>query len=417
MPASLEWGVGPTGALVFASSMVGVDPRDRPRVTCPECDDVVTFKAGDRGLVTPHVAHRSGSACAATNPETAAHFNAKMLLARVLGPRGTLRLRVRCDFGHTVEADWCAPAWQRAEAEFRVDTRRPDVAVFGEGDAVVGAVEVLHTHRVDRRKASDYAASGVPWVEFRAEHVLAWDGKGALPVEAADVGTLRELLKTCAGCRAMYHPPTGQTPAEDIAGQARRFRATLEKMRIEKERERLASLPPLPSLTEEEKAARRAYYAQHSERMAEVARRERDGDRPRLNVVVAHAIADDYVAVAAVVARSGAVPSAKVLRRCLPDRAEGAWLSAEYAAGLVEERAKRPASLWVAAVNLREANYQIEPGAPDDEEHRLKRRVVDAVARTGSFVFHDVYGAGLGHWFVEAHRACRQALEAHREVA
>ena len=172
MPASLEWGIGPTGALVFASSMVGVDPRDRPRVTCPECDDVVTFKAGERGIITPHVAHRNGAACAATNPETAAHFNAKMRLARVLGPRGVLRLRARCDFGHAVEADWHVPAWQRAEPEFRVDTRRPDVALFDDGDAVVGAVEVLHSHRVDRAKAADFAASGVPWVEIRAERVL-----------------------------------------------------------------------------------------------------------------------------------------------------------------------------------------------------------------------------------------------------
>ena len=37
MAASLEWGIGPTGALVFASSMVGVDPRDRPRAPCPAC--------------------------------------------------------------------------------------------------------------------------------------------------------------------------------------------------------------------------------------------------------------------------------------------------------------------------------------------------------------------------------------------
>lgn len=116
MAASLEWGIGPTGALVFASSMVGVDPRDRPRVTCPECDDVVTFKAGERGIVTPHVAHRSGSACAATNPETAEHMNAKLQLARALGQRGTLRLRMRCANGHAVEADVWGIGWDEVLA-------------------------------------------------------------------------------------------------------------------------------------------------------------------------------------------------------------------------------------------------------------------------------------------------------------
>jgi len=228
----LESGIGPLGELVSASSMVGVDPRDRPWVRCPECDDLLTFKAGERGIVTPHVAHRSGSACAATNPETAAHFNAKMLLTRVLNTSGTLRLRTKCyRFGHHVEADWHVPAWQRAEAEFRVETRRPDVAVFGEGDAVVGAVEVLHTHRVDRRKASDYAASGLPWVEFRAEHVLAWDGKGALPVEAADRETLRELARSCAGCREADRPRPPPLSPEEITEQVRKFRAALETLK------------------------------------------------------------------------------------------------------------------------------------------------------------------------------------------
>lgn len=135
----LAWALDGRGDVVFASSMVGVDPRDRPRVTCPECDDVVTLKAGERGIVSPHVAHRSGAACAATAPETAAHLNAKMRLVRELSARGALRLRSECRMGHHVAGDWHAPAWARAVPELKVDARRPDVALLDEGGAVVGA--------------------------------------------------------------------------------------------------------------------------------------------------------------------------------------------------------------------------------------------------------------------------------------
>ncbi len=349
----LESGIGPLGELVFASSMVGVDPRDRPRVRCPECDDLLTFKAGERGIVTPHVAHRSGSACAATNPETAAHFNAKMLLTRVLTTRGTLRLRTKCyRFGHHVEDDWHVPAWQRAEAEFRVETRRPDVAVFGEGDAVVGAVEVLHTHRVDRRKASDYAASGLPWVEFRAEHVLAWDGNGALPVEAADAETLRELNRSCARCPK-----------------------------------------PAPAEAPEVIAARRALILEANALRAEIAARP----LPSLNIVAASAGGLGFVVTAARVV----APKADV--RIGEVRRDG-WISREpegilFALRLLAASPKvRPAVIWCAsemAVDYANLPPRLCHGSVGTTPETMEE-IARLMAQTGSIAKHAPPGTPFG---------------------
>lgn len=214
MGVHLEYGIGPDGRPVFASSMVGVDPRDRPRVTCPECDDAVTFKAGDRAIITPHVSHRGGAHCAATAPETAAHFNAKMAMVRALAGGGRLRLNWQCRVGHGVGGEWRVSSWHRVVPEFKVATRRPDVALLGEDGAAIGAVEILHSHRVDRAKAADFAERGLPWVEFRAEDVLAWDGRSTLTLTAADRETLTALARSCEPCR-----PVVMTP-EEIAERA-----------------------------------------------------------------------------------------------------------------------------------------------------------------------------------------------------
>lgn len=346
MGATLEWGVGPTGSLVFASSMVGVDPRDRPRVTCPECDDVVTFKAGERGLVVPHVAHRSGSACAATNPETAEHMNAKLQLARALGLRGTLRLRVRCANGHAVEADWCAPAWQRAVPEFMLPDvgaagRRPDVVLFGEGDAVVGAVEVLHTHRVDRAKAADLAAGGVPWVEVRAADVLAWDGDAALPVEAGDSETLRDIVRGCSRC-------------------------------------------PKPTAMSHEEAARhaafKAWYAEAKKLPL-----------PPLDIVAAHARCHrrDAAAVAAKVCLPGTKTRSALIEEGVPMFGGNVYAARHALRLLARSPRPRPATIWIAGehdgIDSMNAPPHLWPlGSLLPEA--LKTEVADLLAATGSIV-------------------------------
>lgn len=389
MGAHLEYGIGPDGRPVFASSMVGVDPRDRPRVTCPECDDVVTFKAGERAVVTPHVAHRSGAACAATAPETAAHFNAKMILARALGQRGAVRLRSRCSAGHAVEADWHVPAWERAVPEFKVDTRRPDVALFGEGGAVVGAVEVLHSHRVDRAKAADFAASALPWVEFRADDVLAWDGRSALPVEAADRETRRELAKACWACGASAHsgPPAS---SDEIAKTVAKFREAMAK---------------LSALSQWESERRRRLDWIDSARQLEML--------PPLHVAVACSVDGARVAAGAVCIRRGAKPNVAVIE--LDHEAgqgEAEWLSLQRAIELVETHARGPATVWVSSLALRDANCEPRPDAPVDATTRASLAAIDARRRTDCVVVFDLKDENVSAWRALLEAACREALSA-----
>lgn len=406
MAASLEWGIGPTGALVFASSMVGVDPRDRPRVTCPECDDVVTFKAGERGIVTPHVAHRSGSACAATNPETAEHMNAKLQLARALGQRGTLRLRVRCDFGHAVEADWCAPAWQRAVPEFMLPDvgaagRRPDVVLFGEGDAVVGAVEVLHTHRVDRAKAADLAAGGVPWVEVRAADVLAWDGDAALPVEASDRETRRALTRTCRHCAPSRAPlPTPEESAA-IDAKVRRIVADIaEKKRVQEAAARAAS-----------EAARREVDTAWAIQVS-IRRRAQAGQLPRLRVVFSQLKSGDTLIVAARCLIDGASMNVAVVKCESSAGTEECWWSAlRHVVGLVESRAKRPATLLASMPRVAAANLPLPSAEADAPLAPLKRLVIEAVARTGCVVIGAAHDKVVEDEISAAWMACVEGLK------
>lgn len=343
----LAWALDGRGEVVFASSMVGVDPRDRPRVTCPECDDVVTLKAGERGIITPHVAHRSGAACAATAPETAAHLNAKMRLVRELSARGALRLRSECRMGHHVAGDWHAPAWARAVPELKVDARRPDVALLDEGGAVVGAVEVLHSHRVDRAKALDLAASGVPWVEFRAEDVLAWDGSSALALVNCDRETRRQLAEGCGRCT--------------------RYGGAFER----------------PS--QERIEANRASIAARQARMDIV--RQLESNPPRVNIATGYAISGRFACVGAVVMARGA--STKLRPAPVVDSATGAWMAVRHALRLLaaSERACA-ATIWteVAAVAQLANLPTFVPLHGENSVAWIQGEVFELVAKTGSLV-------------------------------
>jgi hypothetical protein len=185
------------GERVSASSMVGVDPEKRPAAVCPCCSEAVTWKAGT--VVTPHVAHRPGSSCAVTNPETAAHWNAKYRLAERLNAGEPITFDVPCeDCGCLCRASinlaevgvesrlqylWSfrddvwdlffhAPNQVRAEVERAVGNRRVDVALVC-CDRVIAAIEIKHSHAVDEQKRRDLAEQRVPWIEVPSSDVDA----------------------------------------------------------------------------------------------------------------------------------------------------------------------------------------------------------------------------------------------------
>ena len=342
MRAKLEWAVGPDGRNVRAASFVGVDPRDRPRVTCPCCVEVVAIKAGD--VVVPHIAHLPGSACAATNPETAAHLNAKMRLVALLGRTHSMEIAGRCRYGHTAACVWSPTAWARAVPEYTHGSRRPDVALLDGAGAVLAALEVLHTHAVDRRKAADLAALGAPWIEVTSGEALEWDGVRPLALNNCDAATRGEINAACTSC-------------------------------------------PKPFAFSPEETARRAEFAAWS---AEAEKRT----LPTLNIAAAHARCQRWGGV-----EVGAV-GAKV---CLPGAAvrvdfadeitrslEGHIYAVRHALRLLARSEKvRPAAIWIAGEHDGVDSISAPPHlwiggftVPDD----AKAEVVELLARTGSVV-------------------------------
>lgn len=185
------------GQRVSASAMVGVDPDKRPAATCPCCGEAVTWKAGQ--VVTPHVAHKPGSTCAVTNPETAAHWNAKHRLAERLNAGEEIVVKAPCEdcgwvcrqafslaeVGAKSRLQWLwsfrddvwdlffhSPNQVRAEVERTVGTRRVDVGLVVCG-RVIAAIEIKHSHAVDQQKRQDLACHNVPWIEVSSESVDA----------------------------------------------------------------------------------------------------------------------------------------------------------------------------------------------------------------------------------------------------
>ena len=188
----------------FAREFVGVPVADRPAARCPCSNEPVVWKAGD--VKVPHVAHARDSACAASRPETAAHMNAKARVAHILGGGKRLWIRLRCQCGTTIRAIWSVPAWCRAEVEYRIGSRRPDVVLFNEAGAIVAAIEVLHSHAVDAEKASDLAFYRTRWIETRASEVNRWargltsanENARSLHVWNGDAASLAVRCRRCA---------------------------------------------------------------------------------------------------------------------------------------------------------------------------------------------------------------------------
>ena len=195
--AKLEWATV-DGVIFHAAQFVGVDPSDRPEGRCQCCDEAIVWKAGD--VVLPHVAHRANSTCPSTNPETAEHMNAKAKIAHALTSQNDLTIAGACSSGHPVAMRWDVAPWAYVQPEYRLNTRRPDVALLTDSRDGLAAIEVLHTHAVDKAKAADFAAAGLPWIEVHSRVALEWDEKSPLQIVAADAVTRKGFDAECRSC-------------------------------------------------------------------------------------------------------------------------------------------------------------------------------------------------------------------------
>lgn len=286
MRAQLQWAMV-DGAPLSVFSLLDTKPDDRPKGACPGCGRGTVWKIGE-GKVTPHVAHEADAACGESGvapSETAEHLNAKLHLQTLLEGTRSIHISTRCREGHEHRRVWDVPAWGSVAVEYSIGSVRPDIVLTSATGEQV-AVEVLHSHAVDGRKTRKLEALGIPWIEVRAEFALAWTGKGALRVHAADATT---HPRGCARCDEI----AARSEEERSARRAR-----MEAQQAKAQQEHQAACARAKIAAEEERIAdirRRLWIQREDERWAALRAAERErteatarADRPAVSVVTRH---------------------------------------------------------------------------------------------------------------------------------
>jgi hypothetical protein len=171
---ALAWARDRDGRLAAARALDAASRRARAPFACPGCGEEVIPHLGERRA--RHFAHRPGSACPLTSPETALHYNAKTRLLALCEEafRGARRvtLLTRCGVCRRADPRDLAGLGDEAVNEGAVGPLRADVLVR-RGGAPALAIEVLVTHAVEAGKEAALAAAGVPAVEIDARE--AWE--------------------------------------------------------------------------------------------------------------------------------------------------------------------------------------------------------------------------------------------------
>jgi hypothetical protein len=195
----LAWAFDREGRKVRAARLAPADRRGRAPFTCLGCGEELIPHLGR--VRTPHFAHRAGSACPLTAPETALHLDVKerllALCADAFAGRRTVRALSRCPACRRVVPLDLSALGDRAEAEGAVGALRADVLLRAGGRPVL-AVEVLVTHAVEPEKEAALAAAGVPAVEVDAREEWEREEEGGV-----DVVCSRSLgFPPCPACQA-----------------------------------------------------------------------------------------------------------------------------------------------------------------------------------------------------------------------
>ena len=209
----LSWARDREGARVQVGDL---DPRrrgDRAPFTCPGCADVLVPHLGR--VRARHFAHRPGSTCPLTSPETAMHQNAKERLAWLFGEAFAGRRRVvlstRCPTCRRAAPVDVAAAGDGAVLEGLVGTRRADVLVTRGGRAAL-AVEVRVAHAIELAKEEALASLGVPVAEV--DGAADWEGEEGGETRVACARSLG--FPDCPACASSARAEAGRV----IGGEA-----------------------------------------------------------------------------------------------------------------------------------------------------------------------------------------------------
>jgi hypothetical protein len=196
----LAWARDAGGRKVRASRLAPADRHGRAPFTCLGCGEELIPHLGR--IRTPHFAHRPGSTCPLTAPETALHLDAKERLLALcedaFAGRRRVRALARCPGCRRPTPVDLSAMGDSAEAEGAVGPLRADVLVRSGGRPAL-AIEILVTHAVEPEKEAALGAAGVPAVEVDARE--EWERE--LEDGAVDIACARSLdFGPCPACRA-----------------------------------------------------------------------------------------------------------------------------------------------------------------------------------------------------------------------
>lgn len=159
------------GKIRSVEEFVDTPRPDLPTAFCPECDDSVTLRLGKQRV--PHAAHKPGTICLGTAPETILHVNTKFYIASQLRLASTLSIRIECPglpiqkcYSSTPVHNWISD-WDSVHAEHRLGNRRPDIVLSRNQDPIA-AIEVFVSNQVSQAKSEDLHRLGLPWIEVSA---------------------------------------------------------------------------------------------------------------------------------------------------------------------------------------------------------------------------------------------------------
>lgn len=159
----VPYGLNNAGGLISA-----VNASSEDAYFCPCCAEHLIYRAGD--VRVKHFSHPTGSNC---SYETIIHIIAKLLIEDVINSNATDQLIIcisnKCQ-GCGLEYNSSLPpkTFSSAKQEIRVLNYICDVVGY-RGNEIALAVEILNTHKVDSKKASNLP---VYWIELNAYDVI-----------------------------------------------------------------------------------------------------------------------------------------------------------------------------------------------------------------------------------------------------
>jgi Competence protein CoiA-like family len=203
----LAWAKDRDGRHVHVRALDRASRKERSPFSCIGCGEELVAKLGP--MRARHFAHRPGSACPLTRPETALHLDAKerllFLCAEAFAGRLAVRLGARCPRCRREMPLELGAAGDAASAEGAAGTLRADVLVTRRGAPAL-AFEVLVTHAVDLDKEAALAALGLPALEIDARESWEEEVGGGVAVKVTrTLGTA-----PCPACQATARADEGR---------------------------------------------------------------------------------------------------------------------------------------------------------------------------------------------------------------